>query len=262
MKSISILMLAAFAVLNNSCTKVIDIDLNKSSPQYIVEAEVTNTDAPQTVHITRSVNFSDDNQYPAVTNATVILSDNTGNADTLLQDSPGYYTTSAIKGIAGRTYSLVVLVDGLKFYSSSSTMPATVLIDTLDIVEKSVFGKKIKAPTLTFRDPAGVGQYYYFMVYRNHHRVKTLYIDNDQISDGVVISRFLQDADSSYNGGDKVCVDLQSITKEMYDYYFSLQQTINQSSATPANPVTNISGGNVLGYFSVHTADRRKLIVQ
>ncbi len=261
MKSISIFILAGYILLNSSCTKVIDIDLNKSNPQYIIEAEVTNADVPQTVHITRSVNFSDNNQYPAVSNAVVIISDNVGNADTLLQDQPGYYSTSAIKGVVGRTYSLIVLVDGQKYYSSS-TMPATVLIDTIGIVEQSVFGKTVKAPALTFHDPAGVGQYYYFMVYRNHHRIKTLYIDSDQISDGTVISRFLQDADSSFNNGDKVCVDLQSITKEIYDYYFSLQQTINQSSATPANPITNISGGNVLGYFSVHTADRRKLIVE
>ncbi len=249
------------AVFASSCTKVIDIDLNKSNPQYIIEGEVTNAEDVQTVHVTRSVNFSDENKYPAVTNAIVIISDDAGNTDTLTQDQPGYYKTAQIKGVPGRTYNMVVLVDGQKF-EAVSTMPEPVLIDTLSIVEQSSFGKKIKAPIATFHEPAGAGHYYYFMVYRNHHRVKTIYIDNDQINDGAVFERFLPDADSSYNPGDKVCVDLQSITKEMYDYYFSLQQTIEQSSATPTNPVTNISGHNVQGYFSVHTADRRKMIAQ
>lgn len=256
----SSLLIAAIGILSNSsCTKVIDIDLNKSNPRYIIEGEITNAETSQTVHITRSVNFSDENKYPAVTNAIVIISDNAGNTDTLTQDQPGYYKTAQLKGIPGRTYKMVVLVDGQKF-EAVSTMPEPVQLDTLSVVEQSSFGKKIKAPIATFREPAGTGHYYYFMVYRNHHRVKTIYIDNDQTNDGTVFQRFLPDADSSYNPGDKVCVDLQSITKEVYDYYFSLQQTIEQSSATPANPVTNISGVNVLGYFSAHTADRRKII--
>lgn len=247
-------------LLNSSCTKVINIDLNDSNPQYIIEGEVTNAEALQTIRITRSVNFSDDNQYPAVVSAIVILSDDAGNSDTLKQEEQGLYETDKIKGVPGRTYSLQIFVDGNKFYATSK-MPPAVLIDTLGISEQYSFGKQIKAPMVTFHEPVGEGQYYYYMVYRNHHRIKTIYIDNDQPNDGTIIERFLPDADSSYNSGDKVCVDLQSISKELYEYYFSLQQTIAQSSATPANPVTNISGGNVLGYFSAHTADRRKLIV-
>lgn len=259
MKNLSLIVFAAYTLLNSSCQKVIDIDLNKSNPQYVIEAEVTNADMPQIVHITRTVNFSDANQYPAVTNAVVTITDNVGNTDILTQEQPGYYVTTKIKGMPGNIYHLSISVDGHKF-SASSKMPDPITIDTLNITEQSVFGKIVKAPSITFHEPVGFGQYYYFMVYRNHNRVKSVYIDNDQVSDGSVISRFLQD-DSSYVSGDKVCVDLQSITKEMYDYYFSLQQTINQSAATPANPVTNILGGNVLGYFSAHTVDRRKVIV-
>ena len=257
---LTLIILTAVTLFTISCTKVIEIDLNKSNPQYMIEGEVTNAESIQTVRITRSVNFSDDNQFPAVTNATVVLSDDAGNTDTLKQEEPGYYKTDKIKGIPGRTYNLTVYVDG-KIYNSSSKMPQAVVMDTMGISEQSSFGKQIKAPIVTFHEPQGAGHYYYFMVYRNHHRVKTIYIDTDQANDGSIVERFLQDIDSSYNSGDKVCVDLQSISKEVYDYYFSLQQTIGQSSATPANPVTNISGDNVLGYFSAHTADRRKLIV-
>lgn len=260
MRNLSLFIIAILSLFNTSCTKVIDVDLNESNPQYIIEAEVTNADVPQMVHITRSVNFSDNNEYPAVTNAVVILSDDAGNTDTLRQEHAGYYSTSAMKGMPGRAYNLEVLVDGKRF-SAVSKMPEHVIVDTVTITEQSSFGKLIKAPTVTFRELPGAGHYYYFMVYRNHHRVKSIYIDNDQVNDGAIVERFLSDADSSYNLGDKVCVDLQSITKEVYDYYFSLQQTIGQSSATPANPVTNIAGDNVLGYFSAHTADRRKLIV-
>ncbi len=253
---------AAFCVLSlASCTKVVQVDLNKSNPQYVIEGEITNNDDLQKVHITRSVNFSDVNSYPAVINAVVIISDDAGNLDTLLQAEPGYYQTANVRGVPGRTYSLEVLVDGFKF-SALSTMPQVVHIDTVTVADQSSFGKKIKAPIVTFHDPAANGNYYCFTVYRNHHRLRSLYIDNDIANNGGVINRSLPDADSSYAAGDAVRVDMQCISKEMYDYYFSLQQTISQNSATPANPVTNISGGHVLGYFSAHTTEQRHLVVQ
>lgn len=256
-----IFAVAAFSAISlNSCTKVVQIDLNKSNPQYVIEGNVTNAENLQTVHITRSVNFSDLNAYPAVTNAVVVISDDSGSLDTLLQDEPGYYQTTNIQGVPGRTYKLEIFVDDRKF-SASSKMPQPVYIDTVRMVDQSSFGKQFKAPVVTFHEPSDNGNYYYFMVYRNHHRIRSLYIDNDLANNGGIINRSLPDPDSSYVAGDKVCIDLQSISKDDYDYYFSLQQTIGQSSATPANPVTNIKGGNVLGYFSAHTADRRKLIV-
>lgn len=244
----------------SSCTKVVQIDLNKSNPKYVVEAEITNTDSFQTVHITRTVNFSDLNSYPAVTNAIVVISDNTGNSDTLAQGEPGFYKTSKIKGVPGRKYDLLILVDGRQF-TANSTMPEPVVIDSLKAIDQMSFGKEIKSLKVTFMDDVTSDNYYYLMVYRNHQRLKSIYIDNDQSLNGIAFTRILPDMDSTYHSGDKVCVDLRSISKEVYDYYFSLQQTIGQSSATPANPVTNIKGNDVLGYFSAHTADRRKLIV-
>ena len=257
----SLFAAAAFCTLSlASCTKVVQIDLNKSNPQYVIEGEITNDDNPQKVHITRSVNFSDINGYPAVTNAVVIISDDAGSVDTLLQAEPGYYQTANLRGIPGRTYSLAVLVDGFRF-SASSTMPPEVHIDTVTVAEQSSFGKKTRAPIVTFHDPAGNGNFYCFTVYRNHHRLKSLYFDNDVANNGGAINRSLPDPDSSYNAGDVVHIDMQSISKDVYDYYFSLQQTIGQNSATPATPATNISGGHVLGYFSAHTTYRRQLIV-
>lgn len=244
----------------SSCTKVVNIDLNKSNPQYVVEAEVTSGNMPSTVHLTRSVNFSEANNYPAVTNAVVILSDDASNVDTLIQETPGVYKSEKIKGVAGRTYNLQILVDG-KNLTATSKMPQAVNIDMLKMVDQPSFGQQIKAPQVSFHEIKGVGNYYYFVVYRNGTRVRTLYIDNDLANDGTVVDRVLPDLDSAYRAGENVTVNLQSISKEAYDYYFSLQQTIGQSSATPANPVTNINGGNVLGYFSAHTSDLQTLIV-
>jgi hypothetical protein len=62
------------------------------------------------------------------------------------------------------------------------------------------------------------------------------------------------------HSGDQLCVELQCIDRGVFDYYNTLQQTVEQSSATPANPASNITGG-ALGYFSAHTINRRQIVV-
>ncbi len=243
-----------------SCTKVIDVNLNRSNPQYIVEAEVTNTDTVQSVHITRSINFSERNVFPPVENALVIMSDGQVSTDTLVQSVPGYYVTRKIQGTPGHTYTLMIFVDGQRF-TSTSTMPPTVYIDTLQTVVQSSFGQQIKAPQIAFHETKGSGNFYRYVVHRNGRQLKTLYFDNDLANEGVAMERSLPDSDSSYKSGELADIELQSISKEMYDYYFSLQQTIDQSSATPANPVTNIKGDNVSGYFSTYSADRGEITI-
>ncbi|MEO6831880.1 MAG: DUF4249 domain-containing protein [Chitinophagaceae bacterium] len=244
-----------------SCTKVIDVNLNSSNPQYVVEGSVTNAGSSQTVHITRSVNYNEENTFPAVTNAIVIISDGNTDPDTLTQRTPGYYQTEKLPGIPGHTYALRIIVDGQEL-SASSIMPLPVPFDSLGLLTESTFGKEIRTPVIAFNDPASIHNYYNFIVYKNDRRSKTLYLDFDVVKNGVPVVEFLRDYDSTYNIGDKLSVEMQCIPQDVYDYYASLQQTIAQSSATPANPISNIRGTNVLGYFSAHTTQLRSLIAR
>ena len=256
----SLIITSALSMLGfASCTKVVDIDINSSNPQYVIEGEVTDGGV-QTVHITRSVNYSEESKYPAVTNATVIISDGADNTDTLEQVTPGHYETNRIHGTPGHTYTLRVIVDGQEFLSSS-IMPQPVGLDSLSLIADSSCGEDIKTPVATFQDPSGMRNFYYFIVYKNGVRSKTLFLDNDLVNDGQLVNTSLRDFDAEYNSGDDVRVEMQCVSQTMFDYYFSLQQTIGQSSATPANPVSNISGKGALGYFSAHTVAQRSVIV-
>ena len=49
------LILVAFT----SCQKVINIDLNTTDPQYVIEGEITNEARPYQIKITKTVNFSE-----------------------------------------------------------------------------------------------------------------------------------------------------------------------------------------------------------
>ena len=80
-----ILTIPAIVSFFSSCEKVVYIDLNSTNPIPVVEANVTNMPGPYTVKLSTTVNYYDSNTFPAITDATVTISDNAGNSEILRQ---------------------------------------------------------------------------------------------------------------------------------------------------------------------------------
>ncbi len=253
---IAYLLLIVFAF--SACKKVININLNSASPRYVVEGNVTNQAAPYLVSITKSINFDQDNVYPTVSGATVVITDMTTMlADTLKEQTPGNYYTTITNGIPGHTYRLYVNAAG-NIFTASSTMPPVVTLDSL-YTQNSAFGdRQVLVPVYT--DPAATGNYYHFKEVRNDTVTDAIQIRNDNLINGQVVKLPLNGG-SDLKAGDSVTLYLETIDSAVYQYYYSLEQTTNQNSATPANPLSNISGG-ALGYFSAHTSSGKSILVQ
>jgi hypothetical protein len=259
MKKINKLIIIGLITVLSSCQKVIDIDIKNKAATVTIEGVVTDDSSiPQTVKITKSVNFSEENSFPTVSGAMVTISDNAGNTATLNETSPGIYQTTSIMGVQGRTYYLNINADG-KTYSSVSTMPTKVNLDTVSIGES--FGPGApggKAATPVYKDPSGKGNYYRFKLSKSGKEAKSLFLLDDQILDGGVNNRSLVDQDLEFKTGDTAIVTMMCIDKSVQLYFYSLSQNGNgpDGSATPANPVTNIVGAT-LGYFSAQTVQTK-----
>jgi hypothetical protein len=126
----AVLVLVAGAL--SSCEQVIEVDLNQAGPQVVIEGIVTDRPGPYTVALSRSGNYFEQSlSFPVVTNAVVIIWDDLGNRDTLREGDPGIYRSSSVlRGVSGRTYSLRVETGG-NGYDAVSTMPQRVAIDSL-----------------------------------------------------------------------------------------------------------------------------------
>ena len=253
-----------------SCQKVINVDLNSASPQLVVVGTVTDQPGPYLVNLSQTVNFSADNVFPAASGAQIVLSDNTGNAETLAETSPGNYTSTIIQGVAGKTYSVSITYKG-KNYTAVSTMPSAVNIDSLTIDSTSSkgggFGKpkaKNRSINVLFKDPVGVANYYRFVEIVNGVQKNKIFITSDRYKDGANVSYNLSIRDSSLNVGDSVTVILQSIDNNVYEYFRTLEQIATGGglqTSTPGNPTTNLSN-NALGYFSACSVRSKKIVVK
>jgi hypothetical protein len=258
-KTIAFLKTTAFFTifLFCSCHKIVTLKLNTASAQIVIQGEVTDVAGPYTVTINQTVGFYADNSFPAVSGAVVKISDNQGATDSLTETStPGVYTTHTLQGMPGNTYTLSVFAQN-ENYSAISTMPAPVPLDSVTFETTSGFGQHRIDAVANFQDPAGIKNYYQFQEYINGQLFnKDIFIFEDRLSDGKYISNNLR-TDSSYlNSGDDLEVKMYCIDANVYNYFYQLDQSSGNgafnTTASPANPVSNISNG-AYGYFSAHT---------
>lgn len=251
-----------------SCEKVINIDLDDAEKKYVIEGFITDQSGQCQVTISQSKHFYENNTFPAVSGATVSITDNsTGTVTMLSETEPGKYTHTSLAGVSGKTYSLQVSING-EIFAASSTIPQLVNMDSIFITSNRWFdGEVIKLANIEYSDPAGIANYYRFIRYRNGIKTKQTFVANDDLSDGrhTITKLFIGDNDTETDrllSGDEVKIDMLCIDAAVYKYWYSLEQsaTGDTQSAAPANPVSNITGG-ALGYFSAHTWQTKTMFV-
>ncbi len=294
----------------NKSEKLLVVDgliTNGKGPYYVRLTRSSNS--LNTVYILPT-KFDFDNIYKdsakAVTNAVVIISDNLGNTDTLIpvpqyyggyvqfynstkdaMDSvyepkleeiyginKGFYKTTHIQGIAGRYYTLKVLVDG-KVYHSQCYMPPLPKIDSISYTKKIseiLKGEEYYSPIIYFNKPKENGYYLFNFRARGNTVLPTInsignwdfsiistkllkpHVNGLDVQIGnYVKTDFAQNYFMSSTTSDKVIVlTMNSLTEESYTFYNNLIGQLKSDGGafkpTPASPVGNISDG-ALGFF-------------
>jgi hypothetical protein len=248
----------------SSCTEEIDIDLNSSDPQIVIEGSVSTT-GESVIKITESVNFDESNDFPKVQDAIVEISDNLGNSEILIETSDGIYSASSFGGVEGRTYSLKVQIDN-ETLKSVSNIPNHVSFDSLIVTKATVppvpgaqendnyYEVKVK-----YKDPAEVENFYRFIEFVNNEMANS-YVFDDRLNNGEDVTVSLLNFSRELMIGDVLRIEMQCIDEYVYEYFNSFSNT-QGSSATPANPYTNIIGSD-LGYFSAHTSEVKEKVIQ
>jgi hypothetical protein len=265
------LFLAAAALLlaGTGCEKVLDLNLNTSDSQLVIEGNLADDGQPCQVRVNRSVNYAETNNFPAVAGAVVTLTDDTGARETLRETSPGQYVGATLRGVPGRAYTLRVEISGMA-YVATSTLPVVVPFDVLR-TQPGTFDTKTIQAVVEYNDPPGEGNSYLFRQYRNGRLNKTFFIQNDKFTDGKRVSQSLRnmggggttDDLDKLASGDSLKVEMRNIDPNVYEYFRTLNQILQSNpafSTTPANPKSNFSGG-ALGYFSAHSRRVRRLLI-
>lgn len=259
----SALLLVAIAIFA-SCQQVINVKLNSSSSQVVIQAYVTDQPNIDTVLITRTGDYFVPGNYPKVNGATIIVTDNQGTTDTFVQVDSGKYAASHLTGIPGHTYTLKTIVDG-KEYDAVSTMPLAVEIDTVTYNQVGNPPDTNYHVHCVYLDPAGVTNYYMLKAYVNNviqDSIGDITLNSDKYTNGLPQNTRLRIPNPVTN--DSIKVYLMSIDANTFNYFTVIRSITGSSNpvstATPQNPPSNIIGG-ALGYFSAYSVRSATIVV-
>ncbi len=260
---ISLLTISVFS----GCQKVINVDLNEAAPLIVIEGMITNRQGPYTITISKSGSYFNQPVLPPVSDAEVIITDDSGTIDTLVEAKPGTYITSKTRGIPGRTYTLKVLSENNE-YTASSSINSYVRIDSLSLVKNQSqhfgFGNDNNDETHVeincyFRDP-DEKNFYRLKVFTNDTAWAENYrLYDDQYTNGEEIGLRVAHA----KAGNTYRVELYSLDRQTYGYYRTLEDLLNNNpvfGSTPANPNSNLTNG-ALGYFGASAVSSKTITI-
>ena len=230
-------------LIYSGCQKVINVDLNNAAPRIVIEGLISDRRGPYSVTITKSGSYFNQPVLPAVSDAEVTITDNTGKSDTLK-----------------------VISENIE-YDGTSTMLNHVDIDSLSVVRSEFqridFGGNNQNRRYEihcfFRDPPEKN-FYRIKVFKNDSiNTQNYRLYDDQYTNGeeteLRVSR--AEAGSTYR------IELQSIDQPTYGYYRTLADLIFSNplfGSTPANPNTNLSNGS-LGYFGTAAVSSKTIVI-
>ncbi|UCG27538.1 MAG: DUF4249 domain-containing protein [Bacteroidales bacterium] len=263
MKKYHIVSYILTMILFVGCEEIIKIDLEGTDARLVIEGKITDGPGPHTVRISRSTDYFDPEEYPMVSGALVVISDDTGLRDTLQEVAAGIYQTTFLTGETGRNYTLETIVEGEQ-YIGTATMQDRIEIDSIELeyYPATPYYEEGYWLHCHFTDPAGEGNYYRTKVFKNGTTDKNLYIIDDKFIDGNPVDLFVWG--DFYIPNDTAWFELWTMDEYVYDYFYTLANLLysggDGSYATPANPNTNLSDG-ALGYFGAFTIARDTIIV-
>jgi len=266
MKYIKLLPFAIISLFF-SCEKVIDIDLNESEKQVVIEAKLSEGTQSFSVIISQTAPYFESQSPQSVDNAIVTLRDETGSALLIPFQQNGIYT-SEVTAISGRTYTLDVQIED-KIYTANTFLPEKVELTELYTEFRAAMGPNDEGYLVYFRyeDPPGVKNYYRVVHSVNgvpQNTGEDLQVLNDDFNDGsnarfALFQQFFQIQDT-------VEVVLQHFDETSYDYYNSLGDIVSGGvgfgggSVAPGNP-NSVWSDDALGYFSAIHSDTLSIIV-
>jgi hypothetical protein len=256
-RNIALLFMASIFFL--SCEQVLELDLSDIEYQVVIEGIVSNAPSSSKIRIGLAQSAFEKSQPGNLSGALVTLSDELGNSENLKESEPGVFIPSTTSGVPGRGYNLKVQFGGRE-YSAVSRMPLPMSLDSIGNVTSTswfTFNSTILKYYLT--DKPGVEEFCLIKAYslNSSSFVWTIYSDKYANGDEVVL-----ESPEFSPTGNTVVVDLISIDKAAYEYFYSLRQVLGNSISIPDllrmsdfNPKSNLSN-NALGYFSAQAQTR------
>lgn len=243
------------------CRKEIDVDLNDANPKVMIEANYNATDSLVRVKVSVTSSYFDVFETNHINDAVVTIKVEGGSEIVIPFLADGLYELTNFPPTFGSNYVVSVTYDGVAYIATSNLMPVMELLpSTIEYQQESIFSDEGYWIYYSFQDPAGLGNCYKLIpTYggKRYDKYNEFAKGSDDLTDGNLILRPLIE---TFQVGDTVVLELQSINQRILQYYNQLSSASSGFNAAVGNP-DYLWSNNALGYFSAYGYSRDTVVV-
>jgi hypothetical protein len=266
----SFLIITAIVLIVSSCTERIDIQLDDTYTRLVVYGAITSDTTTHYIELSTTTSYYYNEAPPPVTGASVEISDDLGNVESLTEVEPGKYATSPLfYAITGRTYTLGIElaseINGHKSYMASSAVNPIYPIDSIGLVYQPDWGEKGFYEVTCYYLDRPTKDFYMFNIYKNGviltDTIKYRIVTDDSFyngnyTNGIGVGYLDQSIEREViHAGDTITFQGCDITEDYYNFIVTLQSETGYQnplfSGPPANVKGNISNG-AAGFFAAY----------
>jgi len=164
------IFLILLSIVTLGCEDVIEVELADAEDVYVVDGWISNLEGEQVIQVSRSQQYFDNTQPPAITNAVVRVIRNNDTELIFEHTGQGFYELSegGDLGTVEDEFELQIEVDGV-ILSTSTTMNRVPPIDSigLEFRDDQPFSDDGIYANFFARDPIGEGDTYWIKTFVN-----------------------------------------------------------------------------------------------
>lgn len=156
----SLHIILAATLFATSCEKNVDIDIDEIAPLIVVNSVLT-ADSSVAVFLSRTRHILDNADITGLQGATVTISNEENQTDTLVYGEDNLYHGENIRIEEGKQYTIMANAPGFDEAHATTTIPSRIPILTLDTLSTfDDWGEKIYDFEISFEDTEGTPNYY------------------------------------------------------------------------------------------------------
>jgi hypothetical protein len=273
MKNIFLFLVVSCCSYLQSCTKVVEVDLETAEPKLVIDASIDwvkgTAGNEQKIKLTTTTGYYS-KVFPTVSGADIVVTNSANIVFSFIENpGTGEYSCADFHPVIGETYTLKVVLNGETYTATETCMGVPEIGDNVEQNNTGGFGGDEIEIKYEYQDNGDEENYYLHRILSPVSTFPDYKAEDDEKNQGNLMQEYFSDED--LKAGDLINIRLYGISRRYYDYFRKLLAASGSGNG-PFQTTPGSVRGNIInqthfenyayGYFRLSEVDVKEYTVK